>query len=271
MKTPIKIFIYLIICATKGSCQIPGKPFGTQTLSCGNIGILLKNNFSALHNPSLLYEKQRPGISICQDLPYLQKELIAAGVSVQTNLKNLPVEASFVQLGNPYFRQQQLSLASSKNLGEKLSIGVALHYLVSSQYQQPKLSNVMGAFGMIFKLNSKWTIASHIANLTGARYKTDVREEIPRIIQIGASYKLLENLEGLIEIEKTANLDKVLKIGTRYKINSTFELLAGWNDSPQLFSFGLISNGSKYALGIGFQQNNLLGFSSNVEFRWHLK
>jgi hypothetical protein len=259
------------MCATNGFSQIPGKPFGTQTLSCGNIGILLKNNFSAIHNPSLLQQEQRPGISICQELPYLQKELTAAGVSVQTNLKNVPLEASFVQLGNPYFRQQQLSLASSKNLGEKLSIGVGLHYLVSSQYQQKKLSNVMGSVGMIFKLNSKWTIASHIANLTGARYKTDGREEIPRIIQIGASYKLLENLDGLIEIEKTANQKKVLKFGTRYRINSTFELLGGWNISPQLFSFGMMYSGSKYSLGLGFQQSQLLGLSPNFEFRWHLK
>jgi len=271
MKPPIKILIYLILCATNSFSQIPGKQFGTQTLSCGNIGILLKNNFSAIHNPSLLYQNQAPGISICQEVPYLQKDLIVAAISVQTNLKNLPVEACFVQLGNTYFKQQQLSLAGSKNLGEKLSIGVALHYLVSSQYQQKKLSNVMGDLGMIFRLNSKWTIASHVANLTGARYKTDEREEIPRIIQIGASYKLLENLEGLIEIEKSANLDKVLKIGTKYKINSTFELLGGWNINPQLFSFGVISKGSKYALGIGFQQSSLLGFSPNIEFRWHLK
>lgn len=270
MKTPIKIFIFLILCATKGKCQILGKPFGTQTLSCGNIGILLKNNFSAIHNPSLLNQKLRLGISICQEVPYLQKDLIAAGISVQANLKNLPFEASFVQIGNPYFRQQQWSVASSKNLGEKLVMGVALHYLLSSQYQLKNLSNLMGSMGMIFKLNSKCTIASHVANLTGTRYKTDGLEEIPRIIQIGASYKLLENLEGLIEIEKTANLEKVLKLGTRYKINSTLELLGGWNNKPQLYSFGVMYYGSKYALGIGFQQNNLLGFSPNFEFRWQL-
>jgi hypothetical protein len=109
-----------------------------------------------------------------------------------------------------------------------------------------------------------------VANLTGTRYKTDGLEEIPRLIQIGTSYKLLENLEGLIEIEKTANLEKVFKLGTRYKINSTIELLGGWNNKPQLYSFGVIYNGSKYALGIGFQQNQLLGFSPNFEFRWHL-
>jgi hypothetical protein len=149
-------------------------------------------------------------------------------------------------------------------------MGVALHYLLSSQYQLKNLSNLMGSMGMIFKLNSKCTIASHVANLTGTRYKTDGLEEIPRIIQIGASYKLLENLEGLIEIEKTANLEKVLKLGTRYKINSTLELLGGWNNKPQLYSFGVMYYGSKYALGIGFQQNNLLGFSPNFEFRWQL-
>ncbi|MDZ4669083.1 MAG: hypothetical protein SGJ00_14545 [bacterium] len=270
MKPITYLIICLILCKNEGQSQIIGQHIGSQTLSCGNIGTVAKNSFSSFQNPGLLAKGQGTSISFSQEIPFLQTALILSTLSVQTEFKSTPLEASFIQLGNSFYKQQLISLASAKELGEKLSLGIGLHYLISQQYQLPTLGNALGSIGLTFKLNKKLTLASHVMNLTGAQYKSEKREDVPQIMRIGLAYQLTQNVLILVEQEKMLLQNRRSKLGFIYLLDPKLELRGGALFKPQVWTFGLNLKTSKMRWGLGVQQHQVLGISPNIELQWQL-
>jgi hypothetical protein len=268
MKPITHLIICLFLCPQTSFCQIIGLQVGSQTLSCGSIGTVEKNCFSAFHNPGLLNKNQGNSLTFCQELPYLQASLTLSALSVQTVIKNTPIEGSFVQIGNSYYKQQLLSIGGAKELGEKLNLGLAFHFLISQQYQLPTLSNALGSVGITFKLNKKLSLASQIMNLTGSQYKSEKREYVPQILRFGLAYQLTQNVLVLLEQEKMLQQNRRSKLGFIYQLDHRLEFRGGVLLHPQVWTFGLNLKTSKLRWAIGMQQHQILGISPNIECQW---
>lgn len=268
---PQKIPFYLaILFAAQSVAQISNMPYGSQNTFLGHVSSCHAANFSSLNNPALLGLNPKTQLAIAHETPYIQKELATSAISVQTELKKIPVGMALVQSGNEHFKQHLLSLGLAQKLNKNLSIGIALNYLNSQQYLQENLHNIYGSVGFTLKVNKQLLLSTHLINPWASQYKLDRKQAIGQFFQAGVAYQFSDKICFLAESHSQLKALWVLRFGFLYQIKPQISFSTGFSQNLESFSGGILVKKGPINWVIGAHLNRVLGLSPSTEINYHL-
>jgi hypothetical protein len=268
---PQKIIFCLLLLATKQLIsQIVSIPIGGQQAVLGNISSCYPSNFSSLNNPALLGLNPNKQLAFSHEMPFMQSKLALSALSVQTTIKNIPFGVCLVQSGNEHFKQHLLSVGLAKKLNKNLSIGIALNYLGSSQFQQESLHNLYGSLGVTLQINKQFLLATHLINPTSNAFAREKQQAIGQFFKAGLSYQLSGQINMFFESETAFKNEWMLRFGLMYHLKPQVTFSMGITQNLERFSGGILVKRGRIHWVIGAQIHRILGYSPTTELSYQL-
>jgi hypothetical protein len=243
---------------------------GGNCKGLAEIGSLIENAFEGINNPSLLAMRETSNLSIYQETPYFEKDLILVGLSFQRGHKNFPFGGYFLQQGNNYFKQQLLTASLAKKLNESVYLGVSSHFLLTQQYQVENKGNFLLELGGLFVVQKKIRISAVLNNINGSKIKIENPEHLSLQIKLGILYQFNSQISFLFEELKRSDENSISKLGLQYQLNPNFQLYFGWKSNPQQLSFGSSFKNKKTIITLTASHHRYLGLYPSVELQYQL-
>lgn len=150
--------------------------------------------------------------------------------------------------GNSDYNELQISGAYGIPLGNNVRMGAGFHYLRSSTsdpYYDPQQLMTFSV-ALQYSPSERIAIGFSTYNPLAARMRTDIYTRVPARFNLGASYRPVENLTTLVEVEKNLYYDPTLRFGIEYCLQQHYA-----------FRVGLVTHPTIYTFGFGFRQRHI--------------
>ncbi len=242
------------------------RPAGARSSAMAYSTVALPGVESVFLNPAGISFPERFSFSLFYDTPFLVKEfsIMAAGVVLPTPTGSFG--ASFLQMGNGVYHENNTGLTYAKKLGDRLSAAIRFDYLSE---RMPESREPSTAFtvegGILTTISERLRAGFYMFNPVAARLNTPGgKEVIPWSGEAGIAWSLHPTLLLCGEVEKTQNRPLSLRTGAEYSPGRDIAFRAGVSGSPILFTMGAGFRFSQIWFNIAFSYHGALGFTPSA-------
>lgn len=242
-------------------------PQGARSSALANSSVTLVDLFAYHHNPGALGQLESGGAAVHYETRFLLREL-----QTQSFVLAQPLKTGVMSLGGQFygyetFRTNRIGLGYSLLLADNFSAGVQVNYMsLRLDPQYGVKHTVSGEFGMLTAVGEDITLGASVVNLGRNRLSEFQDDRFSTILRLGMSYKIMEDLLLLTEIEQEVTYSTRLRTGAEYSFKDVFFLRIGAQTAPVELSFGFGGKFGRTQLDLGSQYNQVLGWTPSASF-----
>ena len=249
-------------------CQIR---VGAPNEAIGNATSTISSIWSGWHNPAGISGQQQVAAGISYRAIQDIGSFNTAGFAIALPIKVGAFGLGISRFGDALFNEQQLSLSYGNKFGiTDLGIRLAYH-----QYHFEGFGNKgvpIVSFGGITTIHKEFLIGASIQNIHQAKISNFQEERIPTIMQLGVSYRPLENIAIHVDLEKDIEFQASVLVGISYVLVDNFMVKSGFNTNPlrQFFGLCFYPNNRKGIFSYTTSHQKFFGLSHQVSIQYNL-
>jgi len=260
------IFLYCL--ADTCNAQIR---MGAGLEAMGNTSSTITNTWSAWHNPAGLSGIDQKSIALSYRILQDIEGFNSVGIAYAHPLKVGTLGIGISRFGDQLYNEQQVSLTYANKFGiTELGVEVAYHQYHFEGFGNKAVPVI--SFGGITELSSQFYIGAFIQNINQAKLSDFQDERIPTIMQLGVSYRPLDNIMINIDLQKDIDFDTSVLIGLSYAVIDNLKIMTGINTSPNRQFFGLTFDPHNIRGEISYTLSNqeFTGLSHQISLQYGL-
>ncbi|HAQ37781.1 MAG TPA: hypothetical protein DCX89_08935 [Saprospirales bacterium] len=174
---------------------------------------------------------------------------------------------NLTDFGGSLYRDQKIGLVYARNLTKKFAIGLQFDWMIMEIEQYGMRHRFTFDIGIQTNLTDKLLFGFHLFSPYPMSF--DVDRIVPTYASVGLVYRVSQQVELKVEVQKQTYENPALHIGLHYKIMKSFSLSMGMttNTGHAIISSGFSYQfpvGLKVDFGMNFHQS--LGISSGIGF-----
>lgn len=260
-----KIFLLVLLSSSLLVKAQGWMPQGARSAGLGGSSVTLVDAFAFHHNPGALGFLEEGAVGVSYETRFLLRELQSQSIAVAQPLKTGVLSFGGQFYGYETFRTNRIGVGYSMKLSDNLAVGVQLNYL--SLRLDPFYGikhSVTGEVGMLATLGEELTFGFSVVNLGRTRLSEFQDDRFSTIMRLGASYKLMEELLFVVELEQEVTYDTRLRAGLEYNPTKRFYFRCGVEGAPMDFSFGTGFKFGNLKLDLATYYSQILGWTPNA-------
>lgn len=241
---------------------------GARSGALANNGVTFVDVFAFHHNPGALGFLTKGAAGVSYEARYMLKELQSQSIAVAVPLKVGVISAGGQFYGYDAYRTTRAGIGYSMKLVDNISAGVQLNYIgmgFGSSYYGRK-DGLSAEVGALAKISDQVNIGFSVVNLTRSKLSEYKDERFGTILRLGVSYKVIEQLLIMGEIEQEINFDTRFRFGLEYHPIEILYVRAGVQGAPMDLAFGFGLEYKRFKIDLATQYNQHLGWSPVVSF-----
>lgn len=239
---------------------------GARSGALANNGVTFTDVFAYHHNPGALGYLEKGTVGLSYEARYAIKELQSQGFAVAVPLKVGVISAGGQFYGYDAYRTTRAGIGYSMKLVESISAGVQINYLGmslgSSHYGRK--DGVSAEFGALAKITDEVRIGFSVVNITRAKLSDYKNERFGTLLRLGVSYKVIDELTIMGEIEQEVTFGPRFRFGLEYQPIDMLYIRAGVQGAPMDLAFGFGLNIKRFKLDLSTQYNQVLGWTPAI-------
>ena len=240
-------------------------PQGARSAGVGNTSLTFEDAFAYHHNPGALGFLENSEIAVHYEARYMLRELQTQGFSYVQPIKTGVLSVGGQFYGYEHFRTNRAGAGYSMPLSENLAAGIQLNYM--SVRLDPAYGirhAVSGEAGLLAKMSDDLRLGFSVVNLGRARLSDFEDDRFTTTMRIGAGYKILDELDFLVEVEQAVTHSARIRSGVEYHPVDFFYFRAGVQGGPLEYSFGTGFKFEQINLDFASHYNQILGWTPSV-------
>lgn len=271
MKRPFITLVFLFV-SFHNLFALENYPVGARSLALSHAFISISDTWSTFHNQAGLSGIHNFKAGVFYESRFMVDELsLAAGSLI------LPIDAgtfgfSFYQFGKGTYKENKMGLAFSKQLTQKLHLGIQLDYF-SSRLPENNKTFGFATFeaGIIYSFNKKLFLGGHVFNpiLNGIE-TVEGKQKSPTIFRVGGHYQFDEMVLISFETQKDLENPILFKTGIEFTPIENLALRFGVSGKPINYTAGLGFTFKKITTDIGFSYHGNLGITPSLSIQFNL-
>ncbi len=244
---------------------------GPESDARAGIASPLSDSWSTFNNPGALGHIRSHSIALAYRNAYLIPELGTAGASIQYKLKNSGIGLGFSHYGYENFSDSRINLSYGLLLNEQISLGVAfspqlLRFPNTGTRFYPNAS-----IGFMAKASDKVNLAATLRNPINQQFDEYSNAFTETVLQVGASYALVEEISLFGELEKNFDAPLRVKIAGEYIFQEKVYFRGGVITAPLEVTYGFGIKLKYFNLNIAMRQHNQLGMAGQLGIHFDIK
>lgn len=264
----LTVLICLVPIATHAQFDFPA--MGGTSAAMGGATTALTDPESAFDNIALLGSLESARLSLS-----VRQQFAAEGLGYARLGGALPVGFGSVALtilhyGSSDYNELQVSGAYGIPLGHAVRIGTGIHYLRSSTsdpYYDPQQLMTF-SIALQYAPSDRVTIGFTTYNPLAAKMHTDIYMRVPARFNLGASYRPIDDLTTLVEVEKNLYNDPTLRLGIEYCLQEHYTFRVGLVTHPTIYTFGFGYRQRHIGADLSAQLHAVLGLTPQVSIHY---
>lgn len=267
-----KLFLLVLLSSSLLTNAQGWLPQGARSAGLGGSSVTLVDAFAFHHNPGALGFLEEGTAGVSYETRFLLRELQSQSIAVAQPLKTGVISVGGQFYGFETFRTNRIGVGYSMKLTDNLATGVQMNYL--SLRLDPFYGvkhSVTGEAGMLATLGDDLTFGFSVVNLGRARLSEFQDDRFSTVMRLGASYKLMEELLFVIELEQEVTYDTRLRAGLEYNPTDRFYFRCGVQGAPMDFSFGTGFKFGNLKLDLATYYNQILGWTPGASLIYNFK
>ncbi len=263
---PMRIITLLILLALRSlpaQHSVLSSSITAASRGLGQTGICEWNPTSGLMNPALLAFLELPNFGLEAQNYYLIKGLYTYGLhaSVPKN-SNSGFGITVTSDGSEDLRDWLFSFCYGHKLGLRSGIGVSFDYFYTQTPESNDLHHIGIDLGLQTQLSNVLILGFYARNPIPIKSKS--ADQYPYLIKTGMNYKVYEQLNIIVEIQKHGKQNTSFHIGIQYSPSTAIALYCGVNTLGPDLSFGAkYKVRSTLCLTSAIESNTTLGYNSS--------
>jgi len=245
-------------------------PVGARSNMLSNASVTLDYVWSYHHNPGATASIKSLSAGVYYETRFLTKELQTQALAVAIPLKKGVITTGAQFFGYEQFRQSRFGLGYAMQLTERFAAGVQLNG------QQLRFGNNYGSTfngtveaGIRAKIAEKWNIGASVMNVGRQRIST-LDDRFSTVMRIGCQYLPSKRVLVLAEVEKDVLHPISFKGAIEYQPLDVLFIRVGTQSGPTHFSFGFGYCKKGFAIDLGTQYHQVLGWSPMIGLNYQL-
>lgn len=235
---------------------------GAKQISLANSDVALSNDvFSIFGNPAGLAQMNWREIGLYYSpSPFGLSELSTGNIAYHEATSVGSFALGGMTYGFELYRESKIILGYAYNYENKLFGGVAINYHTFSIERYGNQGVFYFNIGGLSYLTNHFRIGFFIHNINRASI-ADTDDQIPAILNIGASHDFLDAFSINFSVEKDIRYNASIQFGFDYEIIEYISLRTGFSNQPSRYSAGLGINYSIFSLDYAFFSHADLGLT----------
>jgi len=260
MKTSFILILIVFISLAHASFEKKG--IGASNTGLSQSGVASdKLEFCMFTNPALI--SGQSSVDFFYRNFFGIKELNQIAVNSEFSLFDQALGLGIIRYGNNLYSETELTFGGSYQPQANFSMGLSfsMYFLQIKNYGNA--FSIGLNFAVFYMLNDQLNIAGAIQNVN----EPDIgpaNEKIPVSAVLGLSYSPVRDVEILVDSYKEEFYDFAYRLGTRIRIISKINLLAGFQDNINSFSFGLELTQNNYTFKYSVDIHPVLSLSHAI-------
>lgn len=241
---------------------------GARSGALANNGVTFVDALAFHHNPGALGFLDKGTAGLTYESRYALKELQSQSFAIAVPLKVGVISAGGQFYGYDAYRTTRAGVGYSMKLFESISAGVQINYLgmsFGSSYYGRK-HGISAEFGALAKITDQVNVGFSIVNLTRSKLSEFKDERFGTLMRLGVSYKVIEELLLVGELEQEIAFKTRVRAGIEYHPIDLLYIRAGVQGAPIDLAFGFGLKYKGYKLDLSTQYNQILGWSPAISF-----
>ena len=264
------IFIVALLYAAPLFAQFDFPPMGGRSAALGGASVTLDDGMSAMSGNALLAlaDKATVGLGVRQEFLTKGMGYAMLGGVVPTGFG--AASASLVYFGSSEYNEQDMSLAYAMPIGKVAAFGAALHYLhsgTSDPYYDP-VNKMTFSLSLGFSPSDDLQIGFKTFNPIAVASDVPEGQRVPTLFCLGVSYRLIDDLLSVAEVEKRLDQQVALRFGLEYVFRDSYFFRVGVNTFPVVYSFGFGLDLNGIGVDIAAQIHNVLGLTPQMSLNY---
>ncbi len=261
------IYIALLFYFFSIKSQIIYQVQDSESRALGKITSISGSQWALFNNPSAMEGESTLFIFDASRWYGLDINNFALGYS--QGMKSYAWGAGLNYFGNKYLNQSRFFIAGSKRINN-VGIGLRINLFQVYIQDQKQLLRPYFDLGGLIKLNPKMNLGFYIVNLSNTTLGK-FKGLLTSFIRLGFSFKLSSKNSIYSEIEKNIQTPINFKMGLKYNIHKSFNLLTGFNTFPLQLHYGFSFGYKKMNFAYSISQHTVLGLVHHVSAITYLK
>ena len=264
------VFIVALLFATPLFAQFEFLSLGGRGAAMGGTAVALDDASSAMAGIASLSGFERTEIALG-----VRQNFVAEGMGYAMLGGIFPIgfgamSATVLHYGNSDYNEQQTTLAYALPLGRSVSMGVALHYLhsgTSDSYYDP-INKLTFTMAVRYCPSNVLAVAFKAYNPAAVFIDRDDSQRIPSIFCLGISYRLMDELLAVSEVEKSLYQQATLRFGLEYTLQEVYFFRVGVNTQPAIYTLGFGLKLKDFTVDIAGQVHSVLGLTPQISIQY---
>lgn len=269
---PRKILIYIValLFATPLFAQFDFPAMGGRGSGMGGVSVALDDGESAMVNIAALASVDKAVVATGFREGFLERGMGYASLGGAMPVGFGSVAVTVVHFGSEDYNEQGVTLAYGIPLGERVSMGAGFHYLHSgtSDPYYDALNRVTFSVALRYVPANDFVVGFKAFNPIAVLSDSEQSMRIPALFSLGVSYRLMEELLAVAEIEKSLYQWVTLRLGLEYSFLENYAFRIGVNTQPIIYSLGFGLRWEHFGADIAAEYHNVLGLTPQLSVNY---
>jgi hypothetical protein len=219
--------------------QMIRRPVAANYISIGAYSTIHSDIFSFTANQASLARFKNTSAAVYGERRFMLNELSLYKIAfaLPTRSGNFGLNTGYY--GFAAYNETQAGLAYSKNLGNKIDIGVQFNYNGIKAAGYGNAYAISMEAGIILHLTDKLNAGIHVNNPAGGKYNKGENEKLPFVYTAGLGYDASETFFVSAEVQKEEDQPVNVNAGLQYKFLPRLLARAGIATATSAAWFGI--------------------------------
>lgn len=269
---PRKLFITIVALLNVAPlfAQFDFPAMGGRSAALGGVSVMLDDAMSTMSGNAMLASAEKASVGLG-----VRQEFLAQGMGYAMLGGVVPTgfgaaSASVVHFGSSEYNEQNISLAYAIPIGKAVALSAVLHYLHSGTadpYYDP-INRVTFSLSLGFCPSDELMIGFKAFNPVAVKADAPEEQRVPTLFCLGLSYRLVDGLLSVAEVEKRLDQQATLRFGLEYVFKESYFLRVGVNTFPVAYSFGFGMEFGGFGADLAAQIHNVLGLTPQLSLNY---
>ncbi|HAX95706.1 MAG TPA: hypothetical protein DCY35_04180 [Prolixibacteraceae bacterium] len=244
----------------------PGLTYvGARSVSLGNSVVANPSMESVFLNQAGLAGMENFSVLVSYESRYALREFSLMAIGAILPFSDGTSGISFCRFGRELYKFSKTGLSYARGFGEHISAALQVDLLAESfpENKRPFVTITVET-GMIKHISPMVTAGVHLFNPFPHRKNESPGRTFPSIFRSGLEWKLSDQLNWCVEVEKSSDQHAFLKTGLEFMAVSDFKLRIGVQGQTLQPSAGFGFVKEELAVDMAFSYHGNLGFSPSL-------
>lgn len=243
---------------------------GGRSAAMGGAAVALGDEESAMHNIAALAQVDNFAVAASFRQGFMEEGMGCASFGGVVPVGFGAGALTFLHFGNVDYNEQSVNLLYGIPIGQRIAMGVGLHYLhsgTSDPYYEP-LNRMTFSLALRYAPTKAFSVSFRAFNPSAVVSDADASPRLPALLNLGLSYRLTEQLLAVAEVEKDLQHLATLRFGVEYLFHEVYAFRVGVNTQPALYTFGFGLRKEHFGADIAAEFHSVLGLTPQLSLNY---